>query len=98
MTSEERKVYKHAVDTQRECQICHISNNLVCHHIRHSGTRRTYKGNIAVLCTRCHALVHTNTKHWTPVLVEKINKLYGMDLGEYIKPDKCVYANLEEEE
>ena len=99
MNKEDRKVYKECAEDMPYCQICGTPHNLHIHHIRHGANgRKTYKGNIIRLCSQCHFMVHKNTKHWTPILVKHVNKIYNLDLPEYIKPDKCVYSNMEEEQ
>lgn len=102
MTKEEKEVYNYTLETQHHCQLCGMEGDLAMHHIRTHGTRRTYVGNIARLCPRCHQQVHTNMRYYTPLLVDKMNKLYDMDLPVYVKPKKlantCPYQTIQEDE
>jgi hypothetical protein len=41
------------------------------------GGRKTYIGNIIVLCEKCHRKVHTNKKYWMPKLIELDEKIRG---------------------
>jgi len=98
MTKYEKEAYTECAEDMQFCQLCGTYNNLHIHHIRHGASgRKTYKGNLIRLCKSCHDKVHKNTKHWTPILVDMINARYGLDLDVYIKPDRCVYSNMEEE-
>lgn len=74
----EKDVYKYITELEPYCQLCGSSYNLHRHHIRYGACgRKTYIGNIIVLCSNCHRLVHSNKKKWQPILIkldEKIRK------------------------
>jgi len=75
-----KKVYDYTIQTQDYCLLCGRSNELVMHHIRFgAGGRKTYVGNIARLCVPCHLQVHQNDKKYRPILIEKIDSLYGTE-------------------
>jgi hypothetical protein len=78
-------VYDNAMEIQKCCILCGSGYQLVRHHIRHFGSRLTFEGNIAILCTQCHLTVHNNTKKFTPILVNIVNELHCLDLPLYIK-------------
>lgn len=90
MTKAEKEVYDNVVETQPHCLICYSQNEaqLIMHHIRHSGTRNTYHGNIARLCTTCHIKVHKNEKKYKPILIRKVNELYGLELPYTVRVNK----------
>ena len=81
MTKEERKVYEYINSIEPWCQLCGSPYNLHRHHIRYGGTygRKTYIGNIIVLCEFCHQKVHKNKKLWMPYLIELDKKIRGVD-------------------
>jgi 5-methylcytosine-specific restriction endonuclease McrA len=71
MTKEEREVYEYINSIEHWCQLCGRTDNLHRHHIRYGSCgRKTYIGNIIVLCEACHRKVHSNQKLWTPYLIE----------------------------
>lgn len=71
MTKEEREVYEYINSIEKCCQLCGSPYNLHRHHIRYgAGGRKTYIGNIIVLCQRCHEKVHSNKRMWQPTLIE----------------------------
>ena len=73
-----KKVYAYTIETQDHCLLCGYGGDLVMHHIRFgAGGRKTYVGNIARLCVTCHAKVHLNDKKYRPILIEKVNSIYG---------------------
>lgn len=81
MKSSDAKVYKQVLDTQDHCALCGSQNEsqLVMHHILFgAGGRKTYLGNIVRLCNTCHIKVHQNDKHYRPILVRKVEALYGV--------------------
>jgi 5-methylcytosine-specific restriction endonuclease McrA len=72
----DKKVYQQAIDTQENCLLCGYGGELVMHHIRFgAGGRKTYVGNIARLCVRCHIVVHNNDKYFRPILIERVDKI-----------------------
>lgn len=74
-----KKVYDYTTDTQENCMLCGYGGNLVMHHVRFgAGGRKTYVGNIARLCNTCHIKVHQNDKHYRPILIRKVNEIYGL--------------------
>ena len=78
MTKEEKKVYDYINEIEPWCQLCGSTYKLHRHHIRYGGLqggRKTYIGNIIVLCERCHRLVHSNKKYWQPKLIELDEKI-----------------------
>lgn len=90
MTKAERKVYDKVLELQEHCILCGSQNEsqLIMHHIRHSGTRDTYDGNIARLCTTCHIKVHKNEKKYKPILIRKVNEIYGLELPYTVMVNK----------
>ena len=75
LTTDEKKVYDYINEIEPFCVLCGCSNKdrLNRHHIRYGGLqggRKTYIGNIIVLCDNCHRLVHSNKKYWQPILIE----------------------------
>jgi hypothetical protein len=91
LSFKDKKIYEEVNRLQPVCVICGKPYPLNRHHIRHSGTRLNYIGNIAVVCgpvtddDSCHAKIHNNEKYWKPILVKKVNEIYGFDLPLYIK-------------
>jgi 5-methylcytosine-specific restriction endonuclease McrA len=78
----DRDVYGHVLATQSHCALCGSQNEsqLIMHHIRFgAGGRKTYIGNIIRLCSKCHIKVHSNDKKYRPILIEKINRIEGID-------------------
>jgi 5-methylcytosine-specific restriction endonuclease McrA len=74
----DKKVYQQAIDTQDYCLLCGYGGELVMHHIRFgAGGRKTYVGNIARLCVRCHLMVHKNDKKYRPILIKKVDEIIG---------------------
>ena len=80
LTREEKKVYEYISSIEPFCVLCGSTNYLHRHHIRYGACgRKTYIGNIIVLCENCHRIVHSNKKYWQPRLIEldeKIRKRY----------------------
>lgn len=75
MNKEEKKVYELITEEEPYCQICGSTSFLHRHHIRYGACgRKTYLGNIIVLCEECHRVVHSNKKKWQPILIDKANK------------------------
>lgn len=71
MNKEEKEVYEYINSIEKFCQLCGSYQSLHRHHIRYGACgRKTYIGNIIVLCERCHRLVHSNKKYWMPKLIE----------------------------
>jgi hypothetical protein len=81
--SQDRKVYKLVTETQPHCILCGSQNEaqLIMHHVIHgAGTRRTIvdnKINIARVCTLCHIKIHQNDKKFKPILLKKLENIYG---------------------
>ena len=60
-----------------KCRLCGTPFNLNEHHIVYKSEDRKLINeptNLIVLCTKCHALVHSNKHCWQPILKEMINK------------------------
>lgn len=71
MKKQEKIVYQTISDEEPFCQICGQAYNLHRHHIRYGACgRKTYFGNIIVLCEKCHKMVHANKKRWQSILIE----------------------------
>ncbi len=71
MTKEEKLVYKTITEEEPHCQICGKNINLHRHHIRYGACgRKTYFGNIIVLCNDCHRMVHSSKRKWQPILIK----------------------------
>lgn len=73
MDKKEKEVYDYINSIEKWCQLCGSPYNLHRHHIRYGGMyggRKTYIGNIIVLCENCHTKVHKNKKEWMPKLIE----------------------------
>lgn len=71
MKAQEKLVYEKITEEQPYCQLCGSMNYLNRHHIRYGACgRKTYFGNIIVLCDKCHRLVHSNKKKYQPLLIK----------------------------
>ena len=71
MTKQEKIVYEKITEEQPYCKLCGDTAYLHRHHIRYGACgRKTYFGNIIVLCDRCHRLVHSNKKKYQPILIK----------------------------
>lgn len=71
MTKQEKLVYEKITEEQPYCQLCGSTSYLHRHHIRYGACgRKTYFGNIIVLCDKCHRLVHSNKKKYKPLLIK----------------------------
>lgn len=71
MTKQEKIVYETITQEQQYCQLCGSSYWLHRHHIRYGACgRKTYFGNIIILCEKCHRLVHSNKKKYQPTLIK----------------------------
>jgi len=81
LTNDEKKVYDYINKIEPYCVLCGSPYNLHRHHIRYGACgRKTYIGNIIVLCDSCHKKVHTNKKYWQPKLInldQKIRKKFS---------------------
>lgn len=83
LTNEEKEVYDYINKIEPYCVLCGKGYGLHRHHIRYGGMyggRKTYIGNIIVLCDSCHRMVHTNKEYWVPKLIkldEKIRKKFS---------------------
>lgn len=74
----DKQVYEYISELEPFCQLCGSPYNLHRHHIRYGACgRKTYIGNIIVLCERCHRLVHSNKKYYQPILIELDKKIRG---------------------
>lgn len=72
----DQDVYKYITELEPYCQLCGSPYDLHRHHIRYGACgRKTYIGNIIVLCSNCHRLVHSNKKKWQPILIELDEKI-----------------------
>lgn len=75
MTKQEKLVYEKITEEQPYCQLCGSTSYLHRHHIRYGACgRKTYFGNIIVLCDKCHRLVHSNKRKWQPILIKMANE------------------------
>lgn len=76
LTNKEKEVYEYITQLEPYCVLCGNPYNLHRHHIRYGACgRKTYIGNIIVLCEKCHKKVHSNKKYWQPKLIELDNKI-----------------------
>ena len=78
MKKQERQVYRDTYELFDGC--CALCGNpfIQMHHIRYGAEgRKTYIGNVIILCQRCHQLVHTNKKYWQPRLIEIDKRVRG---------------------
>lgn len=76
MNKQDKVVYDYITELEPYCQLCGSPYNLHRHHIRYGAEgRKTYIGNIIVLCEKCHRLVHSNKKYWQPKLIELDKKI-----------------------
>ncbi len=83
MNKQEKMVYETITEEEPYCQICGKTYELHRHHIRYGACgRKTYFGNIIVLCEDCHRMVHSNKRKWQPVLIEMANK-HEREIGRY---------------
>ena len=61
-----------------KCRLCGTPFNLNEHHIVYKSEDRKLINeptNLIVLCTKCHALVHSNKHYWQPILKEMIKNV-----------------------
>ena len=80
VNKEEREVYEYINSIEKWCQLCGSPYNLHRHHIRYGAVgRKTYIGNIIVLCGQCHYKVHSNKKRWQPYLIELDKRIRGVE-------------------
>ena len=76
LTNDEKQVYDYITKIEPYCVLCGSPYNLHRHHIRYGAEgRKTYIGNIIVLCENCHTKVHKNKKYWQPKLIELDQKI-----------------------
>lgn len=76
LTNEEKAVYDYINKIEPYCVLCGNPRKLHRHHIRYGACgRKTYIGNIIVLCESCHRKVHSNKKEWVPKLIELDKKI-----------------------
>lgn len=69
------ETYNKAMQRDKCCKLCGTTLNLVEHHIVYRSEDRKLINeptNLIVLCTKCHALVHSNKHYWQPILKEMI--------------------------
>ena len=79
MNKDEKAVYEYINSIEKWCQLCGSTFNLHRHHIRYGKEgRKTYIGNIIVLCEKCHKKVHSNKRLWQPYLIELDKKIRGI--------------------
>lgn len=79
MSKDEKAVYEYINSIEPYCQLCGSSYSLHRHHIRYGAEgRKTYIGNIIVLCEACHRKVHRNKRLWQPYLIELDKKIRGV--------------------
>lgn len=64
------------------CECCHSFFNLVLHHIDENRTNNTYD-NFKVLCTSCHAIVHTRIKNIKKMRYYYITHEHQLTFGFY---------------
>jgi 5-methylcytosine-specific restriction endonuclease McrA len=76
----EKEVYEYINSIEKWCQLCGSPHNLQRHHIRYGREgRKTYIGNVIVLCQRCHQRVHSNKRIWQPTLIELDKRARGVE-------------------
>lgn len=76
-TTVTEETYNKVMQRDKYCQLCGTTLNLVEHHIVYKSEDRKLINeptNLIVLCTKCHALVHSNKHYWQSILKEMINK------------------------
>ena len=84
MTKQEKLVYEKITEEQPYCQLCGSTSYLHRHHIRYGACgRKTYFGNIIVLCDKCHRLVHSNKKKYQPLLIKMADE-HERKMGRWI--------------
>ena len=69
------ETYNKVMQRDKCCKLCGTTLNLVEHHIVYKSEDRKLINeptNLIVLCTKCHALVHSNKHYWQPILKEMI--------------------------
>ena len=83
LTAKDKKVYNTVLETQPYCLLCGSQNEsqLVMHHVVHGSMGRhtiwNDQINIARVCTVCHIKIHKNDKKYRPILLRKLNEIYG---------------------
>jgi len=79
MTKKEEKQVYDEVNSQEICMWCHEQTGIERHHIRFGACgRKTYRGNVILLCNSCHLKAHSNKKKYQPILIEIIDKFIEM--------------------
>lgn len=74
MNKADKKIYDEVTEN-KICQLCNCRLGTERHHIRYgSEGRKTYRGNIILLCTNCHQLVHSNKHEYQIILIDIIDK------------------------
>ena len=61
-----------------KCVLCG-ARDIQAHHIRYRSECRDLINeptNMVMLCTLCHARVHSNKKNWQPILLELAKEIY----------------------
>lgn len=72
------KIYEEIVENEPYCQLCGSTSYLHIHHIYYrSQLGLTTPKNLIRLCSKCHALVHSNKRVYQPKLLEMQYKKYG---------------------
>lgn len=67
----DKKVYDYITELEPFCVLCGSPYNLHRHHIRYGACgRKTYIGNVIILCDKCHRMVHSNKRKWQPKLIK----------------------------
>jgi 5-methylcytosine-specific restriction endonuclease McrA len=60
-----------------QCRYCGTSATLHVHHVRYRSEGGGHEEeNLLTLCLRCHDRVHSNKKHWQPILIELLRLHY----------------------
>ena len=71
---EEQQAYKEVAD-QQICMWCKMNMGSEIHHIRYGACgRKTYRGNVILLCKTCHDKAHSSKKKYQEELIEIIDK------------------------
>jgi hypothetical protein len=80
--SQKQALYQECIRDMPQCMMPQCGSHYwnAIHHIRFGSCgRKTYKGNLIVLCKNCHDLSHSDQKKYTPILIEVVNAFYSIE-------------------
>lgn len=73
MNKVEKQAYQEVAD-QVMCMWCKMQRGEQIHHIRYGSVgRKTYRGNVILLCKTCHDKAHSSKKKYQQELIDIID-------------------------